>query len=339
MVGVAAELGRDAVLDRHRPAARIGTVVVADAVHGAHDPRSYVARASDRDLRFRRWPRDRCATGRATRRACRCGSSIPASTDEVAAIVAGAHREQQRVKVIGAGHSFTPAAMTSGVLLSLDRMRSVRHVDAERGRVTVDAGITLAGARRRARRGRVGDAEPRRHQRAIGGRCDQHGDARHRAGVGQPRHDRGRHRARRRDRPGGALRRARRPRAAARRPRRRRSVGRGHGVDAPVRAGVQPARPRDDRATRRRPGRHRRASRGAPTTPSSTGCPAAVAARSSATSAPTSRRARSRGSPTCATSTSPRTSRSGWRAASGAGSRRWHRRSPRSSRRRCRSAI
>jgi L-gulono-1,4-lactone dehydrogenase len=45
--------------------------------------------------------------------------------------------------VIGAGHSFTPAAMTSGVLLSLDRMRSVRHVDASRGRVTVDAGITL----------------------------------------------------------------------------------------------------------------------------------------------------------------------------------------------------
>ena len=67
----------------------------------------------------------------------------PSSTDEVAAIVAGAHRERQRVKVIGAGHSFTPAAMTSGVLLSLDRMRSVRHVDAERGRVTVDAGITL----------------------------------------------------------------------------------------------------------------------------------------------------------------------------------------------------
>jgi L-gulonolactone oxidase len=67
----------------------------------------------------------------------------PGSTDEVAAIVAGAYREQQRVKVIGAGHSFTPAAMTSGILLSLDRMGSVRHVDAARGRITVDAGITL----------------------------------------------------------------------------------------------------------------------------------------------------------------------------------------------------
>ncbi len=67
----------------------------------------------------------------------------PGSTDEVAALVGAAHRQQQRVKVIGAGHSFTPAAMTSGVLVSLERMRTVRHVDRERQRVTVEAGITL----------------------------------------------------------------------------------------------------------------------------------------------------------------------------------------------------
>lgn len=67
----------------------------------------------------------------------------PGSTDEVAGTVIAAHRRQQRVKVIGAGHSFTSAAMTSGVLLSLDRMQTVRHVDRARGRVTVDAGITL----------------------------------------------------------------------------------------------------------------------------------------------------------------------------------------------------
>ena len=67
----------------------------------------------------------------------------PGSTDEVATIVAAARRDQQRVKVIGAGHSFTPAAMTSGVLLSLDRMQRVRGVDRASGRVTVDAGITL----------------------------------------------------------------------------------------------------------------------------------------------------------------------------------------------------
>lgn len=67
----------------------------------------------------------------------------PGTVDEVAAIVVDARRQQQRVKVIGAGHSFTPAAMTSGVLVSLERMRAVRHVDHEHRRVTVDAGISL----------------------------------------------------------------------------------------------------------------------------------------------------------------------------------------------------
>jgi L-gulono-1,4-lactone dehydrogenase len=67
----------------------------------------------------------------------------PGSTDEVAAIVAQAKRDGIRVKAIGAGHSFTPTAMTPGILISLDRMKTVRHVDRDRLRVTVDAGITL----------------------------------------------------------------------------------------------------------------------------------------------------------------------------------------------------
>ena len=49
----------------------------------------------------------------------------------------------QRVKAIGAGHSFTAAAMTNGVLLSLDAMNAVEHVDVATGRVTVQAGIRL----------------------------------------------------------------------------------------------------------------------------------------------------------------------------------------------------
>ncbi|MDJ0771433.1 MAG: D-arabinono-1,4-lactone oxidase [Ilumatobacter sp.] len=67
----------------------------------------------------------------------------PASTDEVAAIVRRAHADGRRVKVIGAGHSFTATAMTNGVLLDLDRMRRVVSVDVEQQRVTVQAGITL----------------------------------------------------------------------------------------------------------------------------------------------------------------------------------------------------
>ncbi len=67
----------------------------------------------------------------------------PTSADQVAAVVRTARRDGLRVKVIGAGHSFTPAAMTAGVLLSLDRLAGVRSVDREACRVTVDAGITL----------------------------------------------------------------------------------------------------------------------------------------------------------------------------------------------------
>jgi FAD-linked oxidoreductase len=68
----------------------------------------------------------------------------PRSTDEVAALVRSARRDGLRVKVIGAGHSFTPAAMTGGVLVSLDRLAGVRSVERERCRITVEAGITLA---------------------------------------------------------------------------------------------------------------------------------------------------------------------------------------------------
>jgi L-gulonolactone oxidase len=67
----------------------------------------------------------------------------PRSTDEVAAIVRDAAERGVRVKAIGAGHSFTGAAMTNGVLLSLDAMDRVEHVDVVTGRVTVQAGIRL----------------------------------------------------------------------------------------------------------------------------------------------------------------------------------------------------
>src|SRR6187549_1430531 len=66
----------------------------------------------------------------------------PASTDEVATIVRRAEAAGRRVKAIGAGHSFTDAAMTDGDLLSLDAMRGVLRVDGSD--VTVQAGIRLS---------------------------------------------------------------------------------------------------------------------------------------------------------------------------------------------------
>ncbi len=67
----------------------------------------------------------------------------PSSTTEVAEIVGAASAARRRVKVIGAGHSFTATAMTDGDLLSLERMNAVLEVDRGSGRVRVQAGISL----------------------------------------------------------------------------------------------------------------------------------------------------------------------------------------------------
>jgi L-gulono-1,4-lactone dehydrogenase len=67
----------------------------------------------------------------------------PRSADEVADVVKRAVRDGRRVKGVGAGHSFTGAAMTNGVLVSLDDMATVESVDDATCRVTVQAGIRL----------------------------------------------------------------------------------------------------------------------------------------------------------------------------------------------------
>ena len=67
----------------------------------------------------------------------------PGSPDEVASIVARAAAEGLRVKAVGAGHSFTAAAMTDGILVSLDDVRRVESIDADANRITVGAGMRL----------------------------------------------------------------------------------------------------------------------------------------------------------------------------------------------------
>jgi FAD-linked oxidoreductase len=78
---------------------------------------------------WRNWTRDqRCAPQRIER---------PANEDQLARVVAGA----RRVKVAGAGHSFTDIACTDGTLIDLSRMNRVLAVDGQE--VTVEAGITI----------------------------------------------------------------------------------------------------------------------------------------------------------------------------------------------------
>ncbi|GAB2864703.1 D-arabinono-1,4-lactone oxidase [Actinoallomurus bryophytorum] len=67
----------------------------------------------------------------------------PRSADEVAAAVTAAAGDDLTVRMAGTGHSFTGAALTEDVLLRPEGLTGLRAVDAERGLVTAEAGMTL----------------------------------------------------------------------------------------------------------------------------------------------------------------------------------------------------
>jgi L-gulono-1,4-lactone dehydrogenase len=67
----------------------------------------------------------------------------PGSEEELVAVVRAAVEREQRVKVVGAGHSFTPIACTDGVMVDLSGYDRVLAHDPAAGTVTVEAGITL----------------------------------------------------------------------------------------------------------------------------------------------------------------------------------------------------
>ena len=68
----------------------------------------------------------------------------PTSEADVVQIVKDAAAHDRRVKVVGAGHSFTPIACTDGHLIDLRDYRRVLAHDATRSTVTVEAGIPLS---------------------------------------------------------------------------------------------------------------------------------------------------------------------------------------------------
>jgi L-gulonolactone oxidase len=68
----------------------------------------------------------------------------PSTEEDLARIVRDAVAAGQRVKVVGAGHSFTGIALTDGRLVQLDRYRRVLSHDAQARTVTVQSGIPLS---------------------------------------------------------------------------------------------------------------------------------------------------------------------------------------------------
>jgi FAD-linked oxidoreductase len=69
--------------------------------------------------------------------------SSPRTAEQVADEVRRAASDGLTVKMTGSGHSFTPVAVTDGVLLRPGGLRSIRSVDARAGLVTVEAGCPL----------------------------------------------------------------------------------------------------------------------------------------------------------------------------------------------------
>jgi L-gulonolactone oxidase len=84
---------------------------------------------------WRNWAGDQsCAPSR---------QASPGSVEELAEAVAGAAAGGLRVRVAGAGHSFSDIALTDGALLRLGRMNRILDADRASGLVKVQAGITI----------------------------------------------------------------------------------------------------------------------------------------------------------------------------------------------------
>lgn len=58
-------------------------------------------------------------------------------------IVKRSRRDKRQIRVVGAGHSFTPLAQTNDILISLDHLQGIEAVDKEQQRVTVLGGTQL----------------------------------------------------------------------------------------------------------------------------------------------------------------------------------------------------
>src|SRR3954451_14873010 len=84
---------------------------------------------------WRNWAGDQiCAPARV---------ETPSTEDQLQKVVADAAAAGLTVRAVGSGHSFTDAACTDGVMVSLDHMRQIVDVDPGSGLVEVQGGIKL----------------------------------------------------------------------------------------------------------------------------------------------------------------------------------------------------
>jgi L-gulono-1,4-lactone dehydrogenase len=74
---------------------------------------------------------------------------LPGSIEELSEALVRAAAHDRRVRVAGAGHSFSDIALTEGSQLSLERLTGVLDVDRSAGLVRVQGGITIRELNRR----------------------------------------------------------------------------------------------------------------------------------------------------------------------------------------------
>lgn len=67
----------------------------------------------------------------------------PKNEQDINNIINYCQKNDKKIRVIGAGHSFTPLAVTNSILLSLEHFSGIDKIDYENKRVSVWAGTTL----------------------------------------------------------------------------------------------------------------------------------------------------------------------------------------------------
>ncbi len=67
----------------------------------------------------------------------------PSSEEAVAEVFRTAEAAGEKVRIVGAGHSFSPLSMTTGTLINTDKLNGIRNIDTENAFVTVGPGTRI----------------------------------------------------------------------------------------------------------------------------------------------------------------------------------------------------
>jgi len=67
----------------------------------------------------------------------------PRNENDIVKIIKHCNYTGKKMGIIGAGHSFTPLAVTNGILVSLQHLSGIEKIDYEKKRVTILGGTTL----------------------------------------------------------------------------------------------------------------------------------------------------------------------------------------------------